>query len=156
MSQELNRVIPVHGAATLSVLAGTALETQAFPRRVERESPLGAGRRRVKSSHPDHLSLRPTVATRRRVSPLDPVDRNSPLGQPGADLPPQLGLPSLPGVHALLGHHELHEVIAPHRLDQPREVGARTPQFEQERFCGDTQGGGCGSGQPEAVRDTLA
>ena len=93
-----------------------------------------------------HLSLRPAATARRRASPLDPVDRNSPLGQPGADLPPQLRLPPLPGVHALLWHHELREVIAPHRLDQPREVGAGAPQLEQQRLCREAQRGGRGSG----------
>jgi hypothetical protein len=52
------------------------------------------------------------------TSPLDAVERDSPPGQPVADLPP------LPGIHALLWHHELRELIARNRLDQTGEIGA--------------------------------
>jgi hypothetical protein len=88
-------------------------------------------------------------------SPLDPVDPDSPLGQPGADFPPGLGLPLLPGVHALLGYHELCEVIPGGRLDQTREIGAGAPQLEQERLRGqaDRRRGGR---QGTVVRDAAA
>ena len=58
------------------------------------------------------------------TSPLDAVERDSPPGQPVADLPPSLRLPPLPGIHALLWHHELRELIARNRLDQTGEIGA--------------------------------
>ena len=90
---------------------------------------------------------------RGRASPLDPVDRDSPLGQPGADLPPRLGLAPLPGVHALLRNHELREVIPPHRLDQTREIGAGAPQLEQQSIRGDADRGRRGSGQDASGGD---
>jgi len=89
-------------------------------------------------------------------SPLDPMDRDSPLGQPAADLPPGLGLAPLPGVHALLGHHDLRELIARNRLDQTREIGARSSQLEQQGFRGDADRGRCGRRQRTIVRDTTA
>jgi hypothetical protein len=72
--------------------------------------------------------------------PLGPQDGHSPLGQPTADLPPGFGLPALPGVHALLGHDELGELIPRDRLDQAREIGTGASQLEQEGFGGDAGG----------------
>jgi hypothetical protein len=84
------------------------------------------------------------------------VDRNAPLGQPAADLPPGLGLPPLPGVHALLGHHELREVIPPDRLDQATEIGAGAPQLEQQGVRGDAARRGRGRRQGAILRDASA
>ena len=89
-------------------------------------------------------------------SPLDPVDRDSPLGQPGADLPPGLGLPPLPGVHALLGHHELRELIPRNRLDQTPEIGAGAPQLEQQGFRREADRRRRGSRRDAIVGDATA
>jgi hypothetical protein len=84
------------------------------------------------------------------------VERNSPLGQPGADLPPGLGLPSLPGIHALLRYYELRELVSRYRLDQTREIGAGASELEQESFRREAQRGRRGSGQATVVRDATA
>jgi hypothetical protein len=90
------------------------------------------------------------------ASPLDAVDRDSPPGKPVADLPPSLRFTSLPGIHALLGHHELRELIAQNRLDQTREIGARVPQLEQEGLRRDVDRGRRGSGQDMVGRNSSA
>ena len=89
-------------------------------------------------------------------SPLDLVDRDSPLGQPAADLPPGLGLSPLPGVHALLGHHDLRELIPRNRLDQTAEIGAGAPQLEQQGFRREADRRRRGSRQNAIVGDATA
>jgi hypothetical protein len=82
------------------------------------------------------------------------VDRDSPLGQPGADLSPGFGLPTLPRVHALLRHHELRELIPRHRLDQPGDIGAGVSQLEEQVFRRDADRRRRGGGQDAIGRDT--
>ena len=84
------------------------------------------------------------------------MDRDSPLGQPGADLPPGLGLPPLPGVHALLGHHELRELIPRNRLDQTPEIGAGLSQLEQQGLRREADRRRRGSRQDAIVGDATA
>jgi hypothetical protein len=90
------------------------------------------------------------------VSPLDSVDRDSPLGQPAADLPPGFRLSPLPGVHTLLRHHELPELIARDCLDQTREIRARAAQLEQQGLRRDANLRRCGSRQGTIVRNSTA
>jgi hypothetical protein len=92
----------------------------------------------------------------RGAARLDPVDRDSPLGQPAADLPPGLGLATLPGVHAPLRDHELGEVIPPDRLDQTSEISAGAPQLDQQGVCRDAACRRRGKGQGTILRDATA
>jgi len=84
------------------------------------------------------------------------VDRDSPLGQPAADLPPDLRLTPLPGIHALLGYHELRELIAGHRLDQASEIRTRASQLQQQGVRRDGRYGRWGGGQSLIVADATA
>lgn len=88
--------------------------------------------------------------------PLDPVDRDSPRGQPTADLPPGLRFPPLPGIHALLRHYQLRELIPGNRLDQPREISSRGSKLEEQCLRRDVDRRRRGSGQDTIVRNAAA